>query len=236
MIDGEGNARLANIGIAGIITEPLSLSSVTTCGSTDIRYMAPELLEPATATLMRSDPPRESDVYSLAMTAYEVLSDEPPFGSFRGSVIVYRIVLGERPLRPNNQTTKRWLSDSIWEAIQCCWDVNAQSRLPIDSLRRVLIESKQEKGDVPQAGPAIRGDPAIAHIDSPERPSLEPTYSHQQGQSASPPVEKDSPHDARPLTDSPTEGSEPPVQPKPNPFRKALARIRRLIRRVSRRG
>ena len=38
------------------------------------RYMAPELLDPQQFGLSQSNPSKESDVYSFAMTAYEVLS------------------------------------------------------------------------------------------------------------------------------------------------------------------
>ena len=39
-----------------------------------VRYMAPELLDPSQFNLLNSDPTRESDIYSLALTTYEVCS------------------------------------------------------------------------------------------------------------------------------------------------------------------
>ena len=40
----------------------------------DIRYMAPELLNPKQFGLGRSSPSKETDVYSFGMTAYRVFS------------------------------------------------------------------------------------------------------------------------------------------------------------------
>jgi len=48
--------------------------STTTSKPGVVRYMAPELLNPSQFSLVNSNPSKESDVYSLAMTAYEVSS------------------------------------------------------------------------------------------------------------------------------------------------------------------
>jgi len=45
-----------------------------------VRYMAPELFNPALFSLPNSDSSKESDVYSLAMTAYEVRSFHIVYG------------------------------------------------------------------------------------------------------------------------------------------------------------
>jgi len=45
-----------------------------------VRYMAPELLNPPQFGLPNSNPSEESDVYSLAMTAYEVRSSHTAYG------------------------------------------------------------------------------------------------------------------------------------------------------------
>ena len=72
-----------------------------------VRYMAPELLNPKQFGLTHSNPSKESDVYSFAMTAYEVFSshlvvcainERPPIiRSSRGSC---RMVESRRVLRP----------------------------------------------------------------------------------------------------------------------------------------
>ena len=45
---------------------------MTTSKSGVTRYMAPELLNPPQFGLTHSDPSKDSDVYSFAMTVYEV--------------------------------------------------------------------------------------------------------------------------------------------------------------------
>ena len=74
MIDRDGTARLGDFGIVGVITDPTVVEpgSTTTSKPGVVRYMAPELLNPTQFHLQNSSPTRESDVYSLAMTAYEV--------------------------------------------------------------------------------------------------------------------------------------------------------------------
>lgn len=43
------------------------------------RYTAPELLNPSKFNLTYASPSRESDIYSLAMTAYEVRSSRTAY-------------------------------------------------------------------------------------------------------------------------------------------------------------
>ena len=50
----------------------VELDSTTIPKSGIVRYMAPELLNPLQFGLPRRNPTKESDVYSLAMTTYEV--------------------------------------------------------------------------------------------------------------------------------------------------------------------
>jgi serine/threonine protein kinase len=52
----------------------MDLHSTSTSKPGVIRYMAPELLNPLECSVRGSAPSEEGDIYSLAMTAYEVLS------------------------------------------------------------------------------------------------------------------------------------------------------------------
>jgi len=57
-----------------VITDPTVVEpgSTTTSKPGIVRYMAPELLNPTQFNLSNSNPSKESDVYSLVMTVYEV--------------------------------------------------------------------------------------------------------------------------------------------------------------------
>lgn len=74
MIDDGGAACIADFGIASIITDSTIVDpdNTTTPEPGVVRYMAPELLNPSQFHLQTSLPTKESDVYSLAVTAYEV--------------------------------------------------------------------------------------------------------------------------------------------------------------------
>ena len=48
-----------------------------------VRYMAPELLNPSQFHLKNSNPTKESDIYSLALTVYEVFSPRTAHGRRR---------------------------------------------------------------------------------------------------------------------------------------------------------
>ena len=65
-----------DFGITGVITDPTVVEpgSTTTSKPGVVRYMAPELLNPSQFKLLNSNPTRESDIYSFAVTAYEVRS------------------------------------------------------------------------------------------------------------------------------------------------------------------
>jgi len=76
MITEGGDARLGNFRAMRIITDPASEELNSWAGSEPavVRYVAPELLDLSKTTWVYKNPPKESDIYSLAMTAYEVLS------------------------------------------------------------------------------------------------------------------------------------------------------------------
>jgi serine/threonine protein kinase len=96
MITKGGEACVGNFGIAGIITDSNSegLESMTTSKPSVVRYMAPELLDPVKASFTRSNPPKESDIFSLGMTAYQVF-----FPHFFACVTSERLLVTTRSSR-----------------------------------------------------------------------------------------------------------------------------------------
>jgi len=119
--------------------------------------MAPELLNPPQFSLSNSNPSKESDIYSLAMTAYEVrslhailwssltsslsnkiLTDILPFGNARDGIIIFHAVTGDRPPRPPNS---RWLKDEIWNMIITCWSEKREQRWDIHAVYNQLSVS-----------------------------------------------------------------------------------------------
>ena len=75
MIGEDDTARLADFGIIGVMTDPTDeLAACNLPNSNRVSYMAPELFDPSGFNLRSSNPTNKSDVYSLAMTAYEARS------------------------------------------------------------------------------------------------------------------------------------------------------------------
>ena len=75
LIGEEGIARLGDFGITVIIADPTVWEPRCATGSRSrglVRYMAPELLNPSQFNLENGNPSKESDVYSFAMTVFEV--------------------------------------------------------------------------------------------------------------------------------------------------------------------
>ena len=80
LISDDGIAPLGDFGIVGVITGPtvVYLDNMTAPKPGVVRYMAPEVLNPLQFGVSHSNPSKESDVYSLAMTVYEVRSFQYP--------------------------------------------------------------------------------------------------------------------------------------------------------------
>ncbi|KAF9641990.1 hypothetical protein BDM02DRAFT_2861269 [Thelephora ganbajun] len=80
-------------------------------------------------SLFNSSPSKKSDVYSLAMTSFTVLTRVLPYGGVRDHhSLMVRIKSGERPPRPKNPDGTRWLQDSIWGMITTCWSEDQKQR------------------------------------------------------------------------------------------------------------
>ncbi|KAF7426299.1 hypothetical protein PC9H_008667 [Pleurotus ostreatus] len=117
MISDAGSPLIANFGLSKII-EDIG-AEVTYSGSLDesYRWFAPEIFDgqPMMATM--------SDIYSLAMTIYELLTHSRPFSDLKLNHSVSTLIVeGRRPPRPNSaEVVQRGLDDSLWGLITQCW-------------------------------------------------------------------------------------------------------------------
>ena len=148
--------------------------STTTSKPGVVRYTAPELLNPSQFGLLNSNPTKESDIYSFAVTTYEVclihtvwpllrlcqvLTEVLPYGSARDGIIIFHIVTGDRPPRPENS---RWLQDQIWNMIIKCWSEQRAQRWEIRAVcNQLSVSSIQEiaEGERGNQTPLSYGDP-----------------------------------------------------------------------------
>ena len=129
--------------------------------------MAPELLNPSQFSLANGNPSTESDIYSLAMTAYEVPSSHTgtrplltsslcdkvltgvlPYGDNRDGIIIFHVVTGERPTRPADA---RQLQDRVWVMIEACWNERRGQRWGVHAVYDLFSTSSIQ--EVPGVGP-----------------------------------------------------------------------------------
>ena len=121
--------------------------------------MSPELLVPDKFSLEGGRPTKASDCYALGMVIYEVLSGQKPFIQYSNLPVVWRILEGERPERPQGEQGV-WFTDDIWGISERCWKsqpsdrISAKTvlrdleRIPAFDMDRTVITSDQLKGTI----------------------------------------------------------------------------------------
>jgi len=106
--------------------------------------MAPELLNPSGFGLNSRKPTKRSDIYAFGMTTYQVstgclrkrqqtaqgsvqvITRKQPFPGAKDGVIIYSVVAGVRPARP--QESNELVSDNVWNFISRCWSSSWNGR------------------------------------------------------------------------------------------------------------
>ncbi|MFN7141790.1 MAG: serine/threonine protein kinase, partial [Limisphaerales bacterium] len=74
MLDRKGQVKLLDVGIAGILNNPLYGGPPTTGAGGLLQYLSPQQVDGA-------QPQGTDDIYSLGITIYEFLTSTPPFHS-----------------------------------------------------------------------------------------------------------------------------------------------------------
>jgi len=136
LIDDDGHARLTGFNLITIASDQSTVTSPATAGGT-IPWMSPELLYPEKFGLKKSNLTKESDCYALGMVIYEVLSGRAPFAPRRDPEVVYIVLGGERPKRPEGDEG-RLFTDGIWEVLERCWKQKPGDRPSVKAVLRVL--------------------------------------------------------------------------------------------------
>jgi serine/threonine protein kinase len=95
--------------------------------------MSPELLDPEMFGLKMCLPTKESDCYALGMVIYEVLSGRMPFTSYTAPVVIWKVLNGERPKRPQGSDGELF-TDSVWRVVEHCWKPQPHDRISADAV------------------------------------------------------------------------------------------------------
>ena len=116
---------------------------LTTEGTGTVYFMAPELLHPAKFGLDKGVPSKEGDVYALGMTVYQVLTGQIPFHPKREDEVIFAVLDGKRPPKPENVETG--MTEAIWELMTECWKENRAERPIMQEILRKFCEITGEK-------------------------------------------------------------------------------------------
>lgn len=133
LIDGTGNALLADFGLLTIISNPANLlSSSSDAQSGTVRWMGPELIAPNQYGFEKSRPTKSSDCYALGMVVYETVTGKLPFHNDTDITVSLKVVNGERPRR---ETT---FTDRLWRMLERCWAPHPDDRPTIEGVLQCL--------------------------------------------------------------------------------------------------
>ncbi|KAF9642287.1 kinase-like protein [Thelephora ganbajun] len=144
LIDDNGRACLADFGLLTIISDEPTVAS-TTIGTTIVQWASPELLVPDQFGLKESNPTKASDCYALGMVIYEVLSGRAPFAQYSFLAVVWRVLEGERPTRPQEAQGSRF-TDNIWRTLELCWKPQPGDRISAKTVLHGLEENSSPLG------------------------------------------------------------------------------------------
>ena len=129
LIDQSHHARLADPGLPTIVSNLMAASSYTRADTA--RWMSPELLDPGRSGFEESRRTKQSDCYALGMAVLEVLTGRAPFSHYNGSIVMQKVIEGERPGRPRG-TEGVWFTDGLWETLELCWLPQPEGRPTIE--------------------------------------------------------------------------------------------------------
>jgi serine/threonine protein kinase len=132
LIDESGNARVADFGLTAF--SDLTITSSYEQGGTT-PWMSPELLGPEPSRRTKS-----SDCYALGMVVYEVLSGHEPFQGVKKCAVIWGIIKGNLPGRPEGEKG-RWFTDAIWHILEDCWKHEPSDRPSIDRVFECLDQA-----------------------------------------------------------------------------------------------
>jgi serine/threonine protein kinase len=131
MIDGDGNAFLADFGLSVVLVES-DRSYYHSYSNGAVRWLAPELIGPPELESTPDDdddfpkPNRQSDVFSLGCIILHVFSGRPPFWWLNSAQRLFNArVKRVEPYRPEPSAT---INHQHLDFMRKCWSTNPEDR------------------------------------------------------------------------------------------------------------
>ncbi|KZT50977.1 kinase-like protein, partial [Calocera cornea HHB12733] len=161
LVDSEGQPRLADFGLSLVLDDVLPEQTTSTMFAGSVRWMAPERIQPKRFGLEPSNSRTlPGDVFSLAMTLYEIFTLTLPYHELTQMDVPRAIVTGDRPPHPGPEAVQRGLHEDMWKFMQLCWSENPEHR---PDLAKLSDDSDDQKSD---SGETEEGDFRLSEIRS----------------------------------------------------------------------
>lgn len=142
--DTPPRACLADSGSLTMVVDPGGPTPYSTQSGGVEMFMSPELLLPSTPGAQDSTPTMEADIYAFGLVIFQVnelnngyprvffnffqvLTGDIPFHNLRHAELVFAVVGGKRPDRPEH-ASEIGFSDSLWDLTQLCWNSDRNRR------------------------------------------------------------------------------------------------------------
>jgi serine/threonine protein kinase len=122
--NGECALKISDFGLAKLkASGSRMMTQAGTCG-----WMAPEVLRGEAYT-------RQADVFSFAMTCYEILTGKMPFEEVENqAAIMFKVVQGERP-----KLESRGMPDELRQLVERCWTAEPSKRPNFDAVSLLWV-------------------------------------------------------------------------------------------------
>jgi len=172
LITDKRTACIGDFEITGIVANPdfADIYATSTFQKGVSPYTAPEQVDSAKFKRVTSSPTKKTDIYSFAMTAYEVLTGNRPYaGCDKPGQLVMEIANNKRPPQPENDVMKKWLPDKIWDTMESCWTPRPTSRPSIGTVYSEFRRSATKvDGSTTKDKSPHRGEPpALPRVEKP---------------------------------------------------------------------
>ena len=152
-------AKLADFGLAKC--KPQS-SYVSTLMAGTTGWRAPEVFHVRDTEQFSNDYKWPADVYSFAMTGYEIVTGKLPFENEPNYSLHEKIMAHERPPFDNLKTD---IPEAVKDLIKECWATDPQARPPFDYIVKKLWECKV-LAILPRFERKIMQDPELSRVSS----------------------------------------------------------------------